>query len=154
MTSAAQVRRRLFGSGNAWATVRRRRVGALVIVGLAGVIGAWAQVPGLFLAPPVSAQQDPAARAATAAESLFVRCTRAMVQGSCQVMGAAASPTAGTSQLSQRVFVAGVGEVDAAVYERLRRLGDAMCSDVQRACEQDWQGSECRVAQALYPPTR
>jgi hypothetical protein len=77
-----------------------------------------------------------------------------MVQGSCQVMGARDRPAADAVQASQRVFVAGVGEVDAAVYERLRSLGDTMCGEVQRACEQHWNGADCRIAQALYPPSR
>jgi hypothetical protein len=83
------------------------------------------------------------------AQSVFQRCQRAMVQGVCRVMtgdgAGAAMPTA------SRVFVAGTGEVDAAAYAELRRHGDAMCGQVQRQCEADWQGSACRIARALYP---
>jgi hypothetical protein len=77
-----------------------------------------------------------------------------MVQGSCQIMGARDRPPVDAVQASQRVFVAGVGEVDAVVYERLRRQGDVMCGEVRRACEHHWNGDDCRIAQALYPPLR
>jgi hypothetical protein len=59
-----------------------------------------------------------------------------------------------TSEAQTRVFVAGAGEVDAAAYARLLSQGDAMCAEVAQACEQDWTGSACRMARALYPADR
>jgi hypothetical protein len=91
---------------------------------------------------PVPLLQEPGAPAA----ALEARCALAMVQGVCRVMkpGDAAQP-------QTRVFVAGAGEVDSRVYAELRRQGDEMCAAVRRHCEQDWDGTACRIARALYP---
>lgn len=82
-------------------------------------------------------------------QALHQRCTLAMVNGTCRVMRPAASQVPALS----RVFIAGLGEVDAAVYRQLRQQGDAMCEDVVAACRTESAGPACRMAQALYPET-
>jgi hypothetical protein len=82
---------------------------------------------------------------------VIARCERAMLQGVCGVMrpDRAAAPDA-----ASRVFIAGTGEVDARIYEALRRQGDAMCGDVGRHCATDWDGQGCRIARLLYAAER
>ncbi len=82
--------------------------------------------------------------------ALHQRCTLAMVQGSCQVMSSPGEAAAAAS----RVFIAGVGEVNAALYDSLRQQGQAMCDEVVAACRQEQDGASCRIAHALYPLAR
>lgn len=118
---------------------------AIAVALAAAVAGMWAQGPWFMQSP--SAPADHRHAGSAPALALQARCTNAMVQGTCRVMKGS-SPTAAAST---RVFVAGAGEVDAAVYEQLRRHGDAMCSEALRVCDQDWDGTACRIARALYP---
>ncbi len=72
-----------------------------------------------------------------------------MVSQTCRVMGNAAS---GAAQVPADtvVFVAGVGAIDAQVYNRLLADGQAMCETVRNSCIQAWDGPACRTARALY----
>jgi type IV secretory pathway VirB2 component (pilin) len=80
-------------------------------------------------------------------DRMHAACVEAMLKSTCQVMtGPQASSTADV------VFVAGVGPVDAKAYRELRASGDAMCSVVQKACQADWAGAQCRTARGLWPP--
>lgn len=97
--------------------------------------------PGAVLATPAPPWADPAAH-------LAQRCTVAMLQGTCRVPR---DPHAPPPPAASRVFIAGLGEVDAAVYADLQRQGDAMCGAVEQGCRQDWDGAACRIARALYP---
>jgi len=120
---------------------------AIAVALAAAAAGVWAQGPWLM-----AGVSDPAAhRTASFASALALqaRCANAMVQGTCRAMQVSPS----TAVPSSRVFVAGAGEVDATVYEQLRRQGDAMCGEVQRLCDQDWDSTACRIARALYPET-
>jgi hypothetical protein len=82
-------------------------------------------------------------------QGLVQRCGFQMLKDTCRVMTSA--PARASGQPATRLFVAGVGEVDAKVFDDLRRQGDAMCQTVGAQCRQDWHGAPCRVAQALYP---
>jgi hypothetical protein len=120
---------------------------AIAVALAAAAAGVWAQGPWLM-----EGVSDPAVdRSARLAPALALqaRCNNAMVQGTCRAMQGSTSTVAA----SARVFVAGAGEVDAAVYEQLRRQGDAMCGEVQRVCDQGWDSTACRIARALYPET-
>jgi hypothetical protein len=118
---------------------------AMALALAAAAAGVWAQGP--WLAEGVSEGVVGHRSSGFApALALQARCTNAMVQGTCRAMAGQATGAAST-----RVFVAGAGEVDAAVYEQLRRHGEAMCGEVQRVCHQAWDGTACRVARALYP---
>ena len=90
--------------------------------------------------------RDSAAPNASVQAALIERCQAEMLRGSCRAMRAEA-PTAA----AQRVFVAGLGEVDGAAFAALRNAGDAMCAEVAESCRSDWQGNACRIARALYP---
>ena len=135
---------------------RRNRLATGAVLMLLGVAATW----GVLHASPSAAEDGPFAAGmptqASAAVSeggplaaLYQRCTLAMLQGTCQVM----KPRPASSQASTRVFIAGVGEVDATLYDALRQQGSAMCADVVDACRQDSAGPSCRVAHALYPAT-
>ena len=78
--------------------------------------------------------------------ALGQRCQAEMLRGTCGAMRADAS-----TPVTQRVFIAGFGEVDGAAFAALRSAGDAMCSNVVEACRSDGQGKPCRIARALYP---
>ena len=78
--------------------------------------------------------------------ALGQRCQAEMLRGTCGAMRADAS-----TPVPQRVFIAGFGEVDGAVFAALRGAGDAMCSNVVETCRSDGQGKPCRIARALYP---
>ena len=92
-------------------------------------------------------------RAAPAADpqelaALTQRCQTEMLRGTCSAMNASA-PKAGAS----RLFIAGVGEVDAAAFAALRAAGTEMCTEAATACRKDWSGNTCRITRALYPLT-
>jgi len=99
-------------------------------------------------------QHKPDATAAEAAKAadpnaiaaLMQRCQNEMRRGTCSAMNA--NPPASTSA---RLFIAGVGEVDAAAFTALRAAGKQMCEDAAAACRQDWNGNTCRITRALYP---
>lgn len=78
--------------------------------------------------------------------ALMQRCQNEMRRGTCSAMNA--NPPASTSA---RLFIAGVGEVDAAAFTALRAAGKQMCEDAAAACRQDWNGNTCRITRALYP---
>lgn len=69
-----------------------------------------------------------------------------MVKDTCRVMN-----TSTPAQPTARLFIAGIGEVDAAAFAALRQYGDAMCAEVGVQCTADWDGRSCRIARALYP---
>jgi hypothetical protein len=78
--------------------------------------------------------------------ALTQRCQVAMLRDVCGVMKGSAP------QASQgRLFIAGLGEVDAQAFSRLRAAGDTMCQDVAAQCQADWAGQTCKIARALYP---
>ena len=80
---------------------------------------------------------------------LVVRCQAAMSKDLCGVMAGNAPPANQGS--SERLFIAGIGEVDAKAFNRLREAGDKMCGEVQIECAADWLGAGCKIAKAMYP---
>jgi hypothetical protein len=89
-----------------------------------------------------AAAQPPDARALAA---LTQRCQTAMLRDVCGVMkGSAPKASEG------RLFIAGVGEVDAKAFSKLREAGDAMCQEMALQCQTDWLGQACKIGRALY----
>ena len=82
-------------------------------------------------------------------KSLAARCQTAMVKDVCGIM--TSSKPAGNGRDSERLFIAGVGEVDAKVFTRLREAGDKMCGEVEAECSTNWAGAGCKIARAMYP---
>lgn len=77
--------------------------------------------------------------------ALSQRCQTAMLRDVCTVMkGSAPNVSVG------RLFIAGIGEVDAQAYAQLRAAGESMCTELAQACAQDWSGPACRIGKALY----
>lgn len=107
------------------------------------------QTAGLMLLALASASCQQAAggaQQATDIERLVARCSEDMVRQTCRVMTTpAASLPSGTT-----VFVAGVGAIDADVYNQLRANGQAMCESVRQSCFAAWGGAACTTARALY----
>lgn len=90
--------------------------------------------------------QTPQPPAAELITSLTQRCQLAMLRDVCGVMkGSAPNAT------QARLFIAGIGEVDAQVFARLRAAGDTMCQELATECQTDWSGQACRIGKALYP---
>jgi hypothetical protein len=87
-----------------------------------------------------------ASPATAAVAPLVAQCQLQMLRGTCSVMAQDAR-----EPVPQRVFVAGLGEVDGSRYAALRQAGNAMCAVVDRDCRADWAGPSCRLARALYP---
>jgi hypothetical protein len=82
----------------------------------------------------------------TTVEALVDRCNVHMLKDTCRVMSSPSS-----MQSSKRMFIAGVGEVDASAFESMRSYGDKMCQAVGAECAAEWDGRSCRIARALYP---
>ena len=82
-------------------------------------------------------------------KSLAARCQIAMVKDVCGIM--TSSKPAGNERNTERLFIAGIGEVDSGVFNRLREAGDKMCGEVEIECVANWAGAGCKIAQAMYP---
>ena len=80
-------------------------------------------------------------------QALHQRCVQDMVRQTCRVMNAS---TVGQAPADSVVFVAGLGPVQAGVYNELRAAGDQMCIQVSRNCQAAWDGAPCLTARALY----
>jgi hypothetical protein len=96
-------------------------------------------------APTLMRRAAPAASPQELA-ALTQRCQTEMLRGTCGAMNSS-EPKTGAS----RLFIAGVGEVDASAFASLRAAGDQMCNEAAVACRKDWSGNTCRVTRALYP---
>ena len=94
-------------------------------------------------------QEDTSTVALSDIKSLAARCQTAMVKDVCGIM--TSSKPAGNGRDSERLFIAGVGEVDAKVFNRLREAGDKMCGEVETECAANWAGAGCKIARAMYP---
>jgi hypothetical protein len=89
---------------------------------------------------------EPAANAAQV-QQVFDACSQEMLRNTCRVTNDKSSSAA---PAASSVFVAGVGQIDAAAYQSLREAGDAMCGQVRRSCTEHWGGSACRTARSLW----
>lgn len=78
---------------------------------------------------------------------IVAACTEDMVRQTCRVMGA---PNGAKVADGTVIFVAGIGAIEASVYNELRASGDAMCQTVRQACTTNPSGPACRTAKALY----
>ena len=101
----------------------------------------------------VAAVQNPEASSAAAAlsdiKSLAARCQIAMIKDVCGITNSSSSE--GRERNTERLFIAGVGEVDASAFNRLRDAGDKMCGEVETECAANWAGAGCKIARAMYP---
>jgi hypothetical protein len=77
---------------------------------------------------------------------LTQRCQTAMLRDTCSVMKGNA-PSSGQA----RLFIAGIGEVDAQAFASLKAAGDQMCGQLAGQCQTDWSGQACKIGRALYP---
>ena len=101
----------------------------------------------------LAAVQNPGVSSAAAAlsdiKSLAARCQIAMIKDVCGITNSSSSE--GRERNTERLFIVGVGEVDASAFNRLRGAGDKMCGEVETECAANWAGAGCRIARALYP---
>ena len=75
-------------------------------------------------------------------------CVEEMLRSTCKVSNDSSSRAALAPPAS--VFVAGVGQIDAASYQSLRAAGDAMCDLVRQSCTAAWSGSACQTSRSLW----
>ena len=116
-----------------------------------GVTPAQASPSTSNIPPAVPRQPEASSAAASLSDikSLAARCQTAMIKDVCGIM--TSSKPAGNGRDSERLFIAGVGEVDAKVFNRLREAGDKMCGEVETECAANWAGAGCKIARAMYP---
>jgi len=81
-------------------------------------------------------------------EQVYTACVAEMLRSTCKVTNDG-TPRAASSPLAS-VFIAGVGQVDAASYQSLRDAGDAMCMLVRQSCTKAWSGSACKTSRSLW----
>ena len=115
-----------------------------------GVIPAQASssTSNISLAVAHQPQASSAVAALSDIKSLAARCQIAMVKDVCGIM--TSSKSAGNGRNTQRLFIAGIGEVDARILNRLRDAGDKMCGEVETECTKNWAGAGCKIARAIY----
>ena len=116
-----------------------------------GVIPAQASssTSNISLAVAHQPQASSAVAALSDIKSLATRCQTAMARDVCGIM--TSSKSAGNGRNTERLFIAGIGEVDASVFNRLREAGDKMCGEVETECVINWVSAGCKIAQAMYP---
>jgi hypothetical protein len=79
-------------------------------------------------------------------------CQQTMLQNTCTAMNAERVKTAKPGDV---VFVAGVGPVDAQLFESLQVAGENMCQEVAATCSLErWDSAACKALRAMYLPTR
>ena len=138
---------------------------ALLVVAIVAIVGyqpgpikakqgvtpaqASASTSNISLAVAHQSEASSAAAALSDIKSLAARCQTAMIKDVCGIM--TSSKPAGNGRETERLFIAGVGEVDASVFNRLRDAGDKMCGEVETECAANWAGAGCKIAQAMYP---
>ena len=115
------------------------------------VMQASARAPtaNISLARADQAEASAASTGLSNIKSLAARCQIAMVKDVCGIM--TSSKPSGNGRNTERLFIAGIGEVDAGVFNRLREAGDKMCGEVETECVANWAGSGCKIARAMYP---
>ncbi len=118
----------------------------MTLMRVAAAMGLLAAVAALAVQVWRAAPPAPAADDAEVAR-IVAACTEDMVRQTCRVMGA---PNGAKVADGTVIFVAGIGAIDASVYNELRASGDAMCQTVRRACVSQWNGAACQTARALY----
>lgn len=101
---------------------------------------------GIGCAPATSDRGLVAAVDSGQLDTLHASCMDAMIKSTCRV----SSGGAPSSDPEGAVFVAGVGQVDAASYRQLRESGDAMCTLMKQSCAENWTGVRCQTARSLW----
>ena len=108
-----------------------------------------ASTSNISLAVAHQPQASSAVAALSDIKSLAARCQIAMVKDVCGIM--TSSKPDGNERSTERLFIAGIGEVDASAFNRLREAGDKMCGEVETECLANWTGAGCKIAKAMYP---
>ena len=108
-----------------------------------------ASTSNISLAVAHQSEASSAAAALSDIKSLAARCQIAMIKDVCGITNSSSSE--GRERNTERLFIVGVGEVDASAFNRLRDAGDKMCGEVETECAANWAGAGCRIARALYP---
>ena len=108
-----------------------------------------ASTSNISLAVAHQSEASSAAAALSDIKSLAARSQTAMIKDVCGIMNS--SKPAENGRETKRLFIAGVGEVDASVFNRLREAGDKMCGEVETECVANWAGAGCKIARAMYP---
>ena len=101
------------------------------------------------LAVAYQPEASSAAAALSDIKGLASRCQTAMIKDVCGIM--ISSKPSGNERNTECLFISGVGEVDARVFNRLREAGDKMCGEVEAECSANWSGAGCKIARAIYP---
>lgn len=121
--------------------------GALATAFVAALVCTACSRAGNAAAPMDSTAARTSAPSPSTLDRLVAQCAEDMVRQTCRIMGNATSAAVPDDTV---IFVAGIGAIDAAVYNRLRADGEGMCETVRRSCELSWSGPSCRTARALY----
>ena len=116
-----------------------------------GVIPAQSSSSTFNISPAVANQLQASSAVAALSDikSLAARCEIAMVKEVCGIM--TSSKYDGNERSTERLFIAGIGEVDARAFNRLREAGNKMCGEVETECVANWAGAGCKIAKAMYP---
>ena len=116
-----------------------------------GVIPAQSSSSTFNISPAVANQLQASSAVAALSDikSLAARCEIAMVKEVCGIM--TSSKPDGNERSTERLFIAGIGEVDARAFNRLREAGNKMCGEVETECVANWAGAGCKIAKAMYP---
>jgi hypothetical protein len=78
--------------------------------------------------------------------ALVNSCQISMAKDVCGVMKIS-PPQSGQS----RLFISGIGEVNAQAFNQPKAAGNAICKEVETQCKTQWDGKSCRIARSLYP---
>ncbi len=79
-------------------------------------------------------------------ELVFKRCTEAMKNDLCTIMGANSS----ISDQVKEIYLPKYGPLDANIYRKLLRAGPGMCQLIKESCTEDIQSSVCKLGTSLY----
>lgn len=83
-------------------------------------------------------------------DMLYAGCIQDMVSNTCKVMGNGSVGVSMDANASNVIFVAGVGAIDAKIYQEIYSYGADMCKVVKTDCAENWNGKQCKIARALY----
>lgn len=82
-------------------------------------------------------------------DKIYQACIRGMMENTCTVMNSNSYSLA-KNNTNSLVFVAGVGALDARVYQQISEAGDAMCSTISDACRSNWNSAQCKTARQIF----
>jgi hypothetical protein len=77
--------------------------------------------------------------------TLVQSCQATMLRDVCSIM-----KNKEPAHTQSKLYVVGVGEVDAQSYFKLKAAGSLMCKEVEIQCKLNWSGQSCKIARSLY----